>query len=506
MNRMGILTRRRARREAPRITRGYANPLDKIRVMRVEITTKSFILGSSLLSPFSRWVKISEKRSNMSFSANLFSFFVEKDPEIVSRHKSARHTGNKKDEEDEVALFLRDKRLLCNTARLCGKLFHDRLVNARPLALLSLGGDDRNGKHDQKNDEEDRKALSFCLLRALSHHQERDQVRPAAHYKSISPCGDNPLKDAEGYLGGHECQEEGNKHGAEGAGSMQGRCELKGCCRVGGPVGKETGREGCHENRDPESPGKAEYAPPYKGSGKAHGANIGPQGRQSSVGKKEGLKEKGYARDEDRNKRSHEDGCKPSTAGVAHDPAIGTGTGMQEMIKTAAPTSPIRGMAWREDSLNRLRSRRPRATKGRAMAIHRAAQPRGRIPSDICMAWTGETKTATTRIRAAEHTFFVLFFAILLPPLPGIFRRHAHELVLSRRDRILLFVRQRKVPDIAELRRLIILLYEIYEGLIEPQVLAEDEADVRDRKAYSCIILGISRRIWSPSCRNRELR
>lgn len=76
----------------------------------------------------------------------------------------------------------------------------------------------------------------------------------------------------------------------------------------------------------------------------------------------------------------------PVPQGWEQVPAVGTGIGMQEMMKTTAAMSPTRGLkerSWRDRSFTR---RMPRARKGAATANQSAAHPRGRIPSEMCMA------------------------------------------------------------------------------------------------------------------------
>ena len=76
----------------------------------------------------------------------------------------------------------------------------------------------------------------------------------------------------------------------------------------------------------------------------------------------------------------------PVPQGWEQVPALGTGTGMQEMIKTTAVISPTSGLKERSFS-DILRSRySPKPTKGATRTNQTAAQLNGRIPSEICMA------------------------------------------------------------------------------------------------------------------------
>lgn len=90
----------------------------------------------------------------------------------------------------------------------------------------------------------------------------------------------------------------------------------------------------------------------------------------------------------------------PVPQGCEHVPAVGTGMGMQEMIKTTAAMSPTRGLNDRSIDDFFLSSYNPHATNGIAIANHNTAQLNGNIPSEMCMAWASETMQSS---RATEQ-------------------------------------------------------------------------------------------------------
>src|SRR4030042_5898308 len=61
------------------------------------------------------------------------------------------------------------------------------------------------------------------------------------------------------------------------------------------------------------------------------------------------------------------------------------------MIKTTAAISPTRGLNDKSTAESFLNLYNPYATNGTAMIDHSAAQLKGNIPSEICMAWAFET-------------------------------------------------------------------------------------------------------------------
>jgi hypothetical protein len=97
----------------------------------------------------------------------------------------------------------------------------------------------------------------------------------------------------------------------------------------------------------------------------------------------------------------------PVPQGWEHVPAVGTGTGIQEMIKTTAAISPTRGLKEMSAAANFFIFHNPHATKGAAMTDQKAAHPKGNIPSERCMAWAFETVSSTQQavIREVTRTF-----------------------------------------------------------------------------------------------------
>ncbi|GLI38509.1 hypothetical protein GHYDROH2_20100 [Geobacter hydrogenophilus] len=95
----------------------------------------------------------------------------------------------------------------------------------------------------------------------------------------------------------------------------------------------------------------------------------------------------------------------PVPQGWEQVPALGTGIGMQEMMKTTAAMSPTSGFVERSSRDISFRRRSPTARNGAATANQRSAQPKGRIPSEMCMAWAGEalkSSNPTQRHRDTE--------------------------------------------------------------------------------------------------------
>jgi hypothetical protein len=64
---------------------------------------------------------------------------------------------------------------------------------------------------------------------------------------------------------------------------------------------------------------------------------------------------------------------------------------MQEMIKTTAAINPTRGLKDMSAAESFFSLYNPNATKGAATRNQSAAQSRGRMPSDICIAYASET-------------------------------------------------------------------------------------------------------------------
>ena len=80
----------------------------------------------------------------------------------------------------------------------------------------------------------------------------------------------------------------------------------------------------------------------------------------------------------------------PVPVGWEHVPAVGTGIGMQEMIKTTAAITPTSGLNERSVLDSFFNRYNPYPANGIATANHKSAQFHGKIPSEICMAWAFE--------------------------------------------------------------------------------------------------------------------
>ena len=76
----------------------------------------------------------------------------------------------------------------------------------------------------------------------------------------------------------------------------------------------------------------------------------------------------------------------PVPQGWEQVPAVGTGIGMQEMIKTTAAITPTSGLNERSSLDSFFNRYNPYAANGIATTNHKSAQFHGRIPSEICMA------------------------------------------------------------------------------------------------------------------------
>jgi len=99
--------------------------------------------------------------------------------------------------------------------------------------------------------------------------------------------------------------------------------------------------------------------------------------------------------------------ARPVPQGCEQLPAVGTGIGMQEITKTAAPIKATMGLKTGVTLLRLRRSRRPQATKGMATTNQNAAHGAGRIPSDKCMADAGKTQTKINTTESNIHFFMI---------------------------------------------------------------------------------------------------
>lgn len=97
----------------------------------------------------------------------------------------------------------------------------------------------------------------------------------------------------------------------------------------------------------------------------------------------------------------------PVPQGWEHVPAVGTGIGMQEIMKTTAVMRPTRGL--KDISVLDIFFNRnsPYATNGAATANHNAAQLKGSNPSEMCIASALPGKqmrnTAINAMREGEY-------------------------------------------------------------------------------------------------------
>src|SRR3989338_10178585 len=78
----------------------------------------------------------------------------------------------------------------------------------------------------------------------------------------------------------------------------------------------------------------------------------------------------------------------PVPAGWEQVPAVGTGTGIQEMTKISAPIIPKSGLKPGVNFDLVLMSKIPFIRKGAATRYQTKAQLKGRMPSEMCMAYT----------------------------------------------------------------------------------------------------------------------
>ncbi len=76
----------------------------------------------------------------------------------------------------------------------------------------------------------------------------------------------------------------------------------------------------------------------------------------------------------------------PVPHGCEQVPAVGTGIGIQEIMKTTAAINPTRGLNERSTEESFFSLYKPNATNGMATANQSAAQLKGSMPSEMCMA------------------------------------------------------------------------------------------------------------------------
>src|SRR5512135_2820680 len=94
----------------------------------------------------------------------------------------------------------------------------------------------------------------------------------------------------------------------------------------------------------------------------------------------------------------------PVPHGCEQVPTVGIGTGMQDMMKTAAAINPTRGLNERSEPERFLSLCMPSARKGADTAYHSAHQLKGSIPSEMCIAWASvATSIWRTHKEAKAH-------------------------------------------------------------------------------------------------------
>jgi hypothetical protein len=94
-------------------------------------------------------------------------------------------------------------------------------------------------------------------------------------------------------------------------------------------------------------------------------------------------------------------------------PAVGTGIGMHEMIKTTAAINPMRGLNDKSTADTFFNLYNPYATNGAANKDQNTAQLSGSIPSEICMAWTSEAMNSKQYAVSSREVTSTLRFWIL---------------------------------------------------------------------------------------------
>jgi hypothetical protein len=96
-------------------------------------------------------------------------------------------------------------------------------------------------------------------------------------------------------------------------------------------------------------------------------------------------------------------------------PAVGTGIGIHEMMKTAAPTIATRILNFGSSADFFFTSRIPHHRNGAATRYHSAAHPGGSMPSEMCMAYAPEGNSMSiavpsNRAKRVEDLFISFSF------------------------------------------------------------------------------------------------
>ena len=113
---------------------------------------------------------------------------------------------------------------------------------------------------------------------------------------------------------------------------------------VGCPVREQACDEAGYGQVDLEAPQCFEREITRKGSHDTHGDNVGAEGAQAPMGKEERLDQERDRGDRRRYARAQNIPEIPVPHGCEHVPAVGTGMGMHERMKTTAAMSPTRGL------------------------------------------------------------------------------------------------------------------------------------------------------------------
>src|SRR5574337_764488 len=85
----------------------------------------------------------------------------------------------------------------------------------------------------------------------------------------------------------------------------------------------------------------------------------------------------------------------PVPQGWEQVPAVGTGIGMQEIMNTTAAISPTSGLNDRSEPDIFFNRYNPYPANGSASINQNAAQLKGRMPSEMCMAWAFDAAIST---------------------------------------------------------------------------------------------------------------
>src|SRR3989338_3822291 len=98
----------------------------------------------------------------------------------------------------------------------------------------------------------------------------------------------------------------------------------------------------------------------------------------------------------------------PVPAGCEQVPAVGTGTGIQDITKTTAAMRPRSGLKLEFSFALFFMSKIPFIKNGSATKNHSPAHGNGRIPSEICIAKAASVKSREQKVesRKQKTSFF----------------------------------------------------------------------------------------------------